>query len=630
MEVPFSVAPIPEPKMQHQLVLEQQQQQAVMAVAMAAAASMSGTGVAAGEPTVSPTPAQLPSLTAFYPPGVDPTLAQAYAQTFTQCLQQAYANGADPVALAHAAAAVSASASAAAGSNMNMNMVGGAMHPQHPAAAYTPPWVPPPSSTLPAVPPLPVQTSAILNQASAPSFGFSPAPLSPTLPGPHVISMTVEGMATQYQWADDDLQQVFSRYGTVSRIQVDASGTIVHITYQNFAHAHAAVQELNGKVLDGLDGKLKIVHVPQAAPPVPSMPPYLGFGYSASGVPSPWAPTTFPPVHHVATHPAASFPPCVEKEKTAWGETDAWQQAVAPDASGGVVASSPDGKSPPHVKGVRKFTCRFLIGIENDKDFNVVRRIIGQNGAHMKRIFGQTEAKLRLRGKGSGYFEGANQRESSEPLQLCISCTMPDGYRAAVTLAEELLEDVYAEYRVFCKERGKPEKEQIRASSLTAAARGHDVSCTDNACSPTRSTTAADSSESPVRSVDIDIDDDDDDEASVGVGGVPALSGGGDSPGKKEASRRRARRSRGGRARGGDGRTRGAKGSNPGDPPAKAPPVEEIKQFIDQRNEARRQNNFTEADRIRQLLHERGVALMDEPGARGKGTEVTTWRYWHA
>eukprot|EP00913_Durusdinium_trenchii_P030981 g29017.t1 len=55
---------------------------------------------------------------------------------------------------------------------------------------------------------------------------------------------------------------------------------------------------------------------------------------------------------------------------------------------------------------------------------------------------------------------------------------------------------------------------------------------------------------------------------------------------------------------------------------------QEIEKLIDERNEARRANNFPEADRIRQLLHSRGVALMDEPGGRGKGAEVTTWRYW--
>merc|ERR1719456_1361205 len=91
-----------------------------------------------------------------------------------------------------------------------------------------------------------------------------------------------------------------------------------------------------------------------------------------------------------------------------------------------------DGRYPVHVKGARKYTCRFLIGIENDKEFQVVRRIIGAKGTNMKRIVRQTEAKLRLRGMGSGYFEGAGQKESSEPLQLCVSCTSCDGYKSAV------------------------------------------------------------------------------------------------------------------------------------------------------------------------------------------------------
>merc|ERR1719436_696045 len=112
---------------------------------------------------------------------------------------------------------------------------------------------------------------------------------------------------------------------------------------------------------------------------------------------------------------------------------------------------------PPHVKGQKKYTCRFLIGIENDKEFQVARRLIGSKGANMKRIVRVTEAKLRLRGQGSGYFEGAGQKESSEPLQLCVSCTSSEGYRTAVGLVEELLKNVYTEYRQFCRENGRPE-----------------------------------------------------------------------------------------------------------------------------------------------------------------------------
>lgn len=97
----------------------------------------------------------------------------------------------------------------------------------------------------------------------------------------------------------------------------------------------------------------------------------------------------------------------------------------------------------------RKFTCRFEIGIENDKEFQVARRIIGQKGGNMKEIVARTDAKLRLRGRGSGYLEGLNRQESPEPLHLCVSCTTRRGYAEAARLVSELLERIYVEFREF-------------------------------------------------------------------------------------------------------------------------------------------------------------------------------------
>ncbi|KAF4733398.1 hypothetical protein FOZ62_002624, partial [Perkinsus olseni] len=112
---------------------------------------------------------------------------------------------------------------------------------------------------------------------------------------------------------------------------------------------------------------------------------------------------------------------------------DAWK--------GGTARTSPAAAPPPALVArgsatgapstggpVRKFTCRFDIGIENDKEFQVARRIIGNKGANMKRIVGLSNAKLRLRGQGSGYLEGAVRQESPDPLHLCISCINRDGY----------------------------------------------------------------------------------------------------------------------------------------------------------------------------------------------------------
>jgi hypothetical protein len=396
------------------------------------------------------------------------------------------------------------------------------------------------------------------------------------------ISVSVEGMRFQYQLTQDDLMKVFSRYGPVREINVDEAGTGAQITFDDTSYAQAAMQDLNGKILNGLEGTLRIEWSSSAIgsaslPPYPMMPSFPGAGW---GMPnnSAWPPApTVAPLVPEPMSPSASMGGSPPPPGT-------------PPPHSGVLALSPmtaEGKAPAHVKGVRKYTCRFLIGIENDKDFQVVRRIIGAKGTNMKRIVKQSEAKLRLRGVGSGYFEGASRKESNEPLQLCVSCTSPDGYQTAVKAVEELMEGVYQEYRTFCTENGRPEPDLHATPQLVSSGRER-------------------GSLSPLKQPMLDDDDDDDD--LLGVSG------------KREGGRRRGRRSRARKAEAGK--------AERGEPPRNAPSVEEILDMIDQRNEARRQCNFSEADTIRQSLHERGVALMDEPGGRGKASEVTTWRYW--
>jgi len=390
-------------------------------------------------------------------------------------------------------------------------------------------------------------------------FPGMPTPYAAPPSADPAIAVSVEGMKFQYQLTDDDLHKVFSRYGSVKGIRVDEAGASAVITFNQFQDAQAAMNDLNGKVLNGLEGTLRINWLSQGnagafpAPPYPSMP-----------FPNPWG-----------------FPPTVSPALPAGAA------GTAPTAPAGASMAVPGGEKSPHTKGVRKYTCRFLIGIENDKEFQVARRIIGAKGANMKRIVKMSEAKLRLRGVGSGYFEGAGQKESMEPLQLCISCTSMDGYKTAVQQVEELLKRVYEEYRQFCRDNGQgiPDlqinlsENQLVYSSRTGGGGGG------------------------------------------GGGGAPygGLADGDGSPKKNS----RPRRSRGKR----DVRTPSGE-LDRGEPGPNAPPTDEIEKLIDDRNEARRANNFPEADRIRELLHKRGVALMDEPGGRGRGAEVTTWRYW--
>jgi len=59
--------------------------------------------------------------------------------------------------------------------------------------------------------------------------------------------------------------------------------------------------------------------------------------------------------------------------------------------------------------------------------------------------------KLRLRGKGSGFKEGPNQEESSEPLNICVSSKYYEKYLIACNHVQELILNVYEEYKAFCE-----------------------------------------------------------------------------------------------------------------------------------------------------------------------------------
>jgi len=108
-------------------------------------------------------------------------------------------------------------------------------------------------------------------------------------------------------------------------------------------------------------------------------------------------------------------------------------------------------------KNPQKMLCRYNVGIEQDRAFNVLRKLLGERGSHMKTIAENTGAKLRIRGRGSGYLEGPDQTEASdEPLMLCISAESREGFEAAVQDVESLLENVHNLYRKFCSDRNLP------------------------------------------------------------------------------------------------------------------------------------------------------------------------------
>ena len=61
--------------------------------------------------------------------------------------------------------------------------------------------------------------------------------------------------------------------------------------------------------------------------------------------------------------------------------------------------------------------------------------------------------KLRLRGKGSGFLEGPEQRESMDPLNLCVSSKDKKKYTVASNEVESLLDKIYQDFKFFDKSK---------------------------------------------------------------------------------------------------------------------------------------------------------------------------------
>lgn len=253
----------------------------------------------------------------------------------------------------------------------------------------------------------------------------------------------------------------------------------------------------------------------------------------------------------------------------------------------------------------RKYTSRFIIGIENEDEFRVVRRIIGSGGAKMKEIVARSggEAKLRLRGRGSGYVERDTKAESHEPLQLCVSCPNKEGYEIAVRCVEELLRGIYEAHAKWCADRGlsrvSPRLRMTEQHHFGASKGGSNGVADINDTAPDGSSAPRETPQPAKRRV------------PRGIRKMKAAA----------ASRTANNVARDFSA--------GAASLDHGKPTPNAPPVDEITRCIDARNEARRKGEFGEADRIRSELRERGVILSDERGRHGVASSITSWRYWH-
>ena len=124
-------------------------------------------------------------------------------------------------------------------------------------------------------------------------------------------------------------------------------------------------------------------------------------------------------------------------------------------------------KSPSPVKDVEfqtnstrdyqfKYVSRYIVQIENEKNFPVTKMIIGNSGKLLRNILvkncinnGDHTTKIRLRGKGSGYKEGPKNEESKDPMELCISSLNLISYLKCSNEIENLLRNVYYQYYLY-------------------------------------------------------------------------------------------------------------------------------------------------------------------------------------
>lgn len=94
--------------------------------------------------------------------------------------------------------------------------------------------------------------------------------------------------------------------------------------------------------------------------------------------------------------------------------------------------------------------------------FDLVPRLIGRGGQNMRKIAEATNAKIRIRGRGSGHLEvdGGNGKKQEAPTPLMVAVTTDKGdeagFRAAIELIIKELHATEQRYRSYIKKQQIP------------------------------------------------------------------------------------------------------------------------------------------------------------------------------
>lgn len=182
------------------------------------------------------------------------------------------------------------------------------------------------------------------------------------------------------------------------------------------------------------------------------------------------APATMPP-------PQASIP-CVSKG-SADTVTSAAQAAFSSMSSAAgvcglssdnrlrieaMLTSGPDNVSPnkdsattrPHNKRPLRLWAHIYLHMATP-GFDLVPMLIGRGGANMRKIADATNAKIRVRGRGSGHLEVNGTSEAPTPLMVAVTSDKRDngGFKSAVEMTVAQLRIVERRFRGFCEKEGR-------------------------------------------------------------------------------------------------------------------------------------------------------------------------------
>jgi len=101
--------------------------------------------------------------------------------------------------------------------------------------------------------------------------------------------------------------------------------------------------------------------------------------------------------------------------------------------------------------------CHILLH-KRHPDFDLVPMLIGRGGKNMKDIFSRTNAKIRVRGRGSGHLEVDRKKEAPVPLMVAVTSNKADAkaFTLAIRMTIDRLKEVAENFESWCSLRQIP------------------------------------------------------------------------------------------------------------------------------------------------------------------------------